>query len=583
MQKLLSRTPCAPGPPILSVNTLPFHASCFFSSGFFSGASNLVPKMSSSASALRHPHQHTHFQRSPFSTSTTQSLRVMRISASGLWADNCWSFLYGCNLVPSRAWVVLEKNAYGCTVGCRLRAGFTTLAENSGNGGELSPDGGNDVENVKVAAEERRVLRRRGGISGGDGVVLLSSPDLLKIPGVGPRNLRKLVDKGFEGVAELKQLYKEKFFGKSSQKMVEFLQSSVGIIHKHHAESITTFIKESVDEELKENDLKLVQKKRITFCVEGNISVGKTTFLQRIANETLELRDLVEIVPEPIDKWQNVGPDHFNILDAFYAEPERYAYTFQNYVFVTRVMQERESSGGIKPLRLMERSVFSDRMVFVRAVHEAKWMNEMEISIYDSWFDPVVSSLPGLIPDGFIYLRASPDTCHKRMMLRKREEEGGVSLKYLQDLHEKHESWLFPFQSGNHGVLSVSKVTNCIDWSLHPKIRDRVFYLDGDHLHSSIQKVPALVLDCEPDIDFSRDTEAKEEYARQVAEFFEFVKVNKEISASNTGEDATKSNHPQVLLPHNGNLWMPGTQPFPSSALKSLDFRRSPTTPFSPQ
>lgn len=32
-------------------------------------------------------------------------------------------------------------------------------------------------------------------------------------------------------------------------------------------------------------------------------------------------------------------------------------------MFVTRVMQERESSGGIKPLRLMERSVFSDRMV----------------------------------------------------------------------------------------------------------------------------------------------------------------------------------------------------------------------------
>ncbi|RWV93894.1 hypothetical protein BHE74_00027042 [Ensete ventricosum] len=31
--------------------------------------------------------------------------------------------------------------------------------------------------------------------------------------------------------------------------------------------------------------------------------------------------------------------------------------------------------------------------VFVRAVHEANWMNEMEISIYDSWFDPVVPAL----------------------------------------------------------------------------------------------------------------------------------------------------------------------------------------------
>ncbi|WZY78291.1 hypothetical protein YC2023_024675 [Brassica napus] len=210
-------------------------------------------------------------------------------------------------------------------------------------------------------------------------------------------------------------------------------------------------------------------------------------------------------------------------LDVFYSEPQRYAYTFQNYMFVTRLMQEKEFTSGVKPLRLMERSVFSDRMVFVRAVHEAKWMNEMEISIYDCWFDHVVSALPGVVPDGFIYLRAIPDTCHKRMMLRKRAEEGGVSLKYLQDLHEKHESWLLPFDSGNHGVLSVSKPSLQMDNSLHPDIKDRVFYLEMNHMHSSIQKVPALFLDCEPNIDFSRDIEAKRQYTRKVAEFFEFV------------------------------------------------------------
>ncbi|XP_022773526.1 uncharacterized protein LOC111315784 [Durio zibethinus] len=407
--------------------------------------------------------------------------------------------------------------------------------------------------------------------------VLVGSPDLLTIPGVGPRNLRKLVENGIQGVAELKHLYRHKFFGKASQKMVEYLQSSVGIMHRNHAESITTFIKESVDEELKDlnSDVKPAAKKRLTFCVEGNISVGKTTFLQRIANETLELRDLVEIVPEPVDKWQNVGPDHFNILDAFYAEPHRYAYTFQNYVFVTRVMQERESSGGIKPLRLMERSVFSDRMVFVRAVHEANWMNEMEISIYDSWFDPVVSCLPGLIPDGFIYLRASPDTCHKRMMLRKRAEEGGVSLDYLCDLHEKHESWLFPFESGNHGVLSVSKLPILMDSSLHPDIRDRVFFLEGNRMHSSIQKVPALVLDCEPNIDFSRDIEAKRQYACQVAEFFEFVKKKKELSSAEAGQEGKVSSQPQISLPQTGGLWVPDGKHFPDSAFKSLEFRRA--------
>ena len=128
----------------------------------------------------------------------------------------------------------------------------------------------------------------------------------------------------------------------------------------------------------------------------------------------------------------------------------------------------------------------------MRAVHEAKWMNEMEISIYDCWFDDVVSALPGVVPDGFIYLTAIPDTCHKRMMLRKRAEEGGVSLKYLQDLHEKHESWLLPIDSGNHGVLFVSKPSLQMDNSLHPDIKDRVFYLEMNHMHSSIQKVKVI-------------------------------------------------------------------------------------------
>ncbi|XXG73561.1 hypothetical protein AAC387_Pa07g2459 [Persea americana] len=447
----------------------------------------------------------------------------------------------------------------------------------------IEEDGGVEEDEKKTGSEGRQRLqreRRQRSSSDGGGGAMPGNVDLLMIPGVGPRNLRKLVDKGIGGVAELKQLYRDKFLGESSQKMVDFLQSSVGIIHKNHAESITTFIKESVDEELKDEgpnaaDAKPAQKKRLTFCVEGNISVGKTTFLQRIANETLELRDLVEVVPEPIAKWQDIGPDHFNILDAFYAEPQRYAYTFQNYVFVTRVMQERESAGGVKPLRLMERSVFSDRMVFVRAVHEANWMNEMEISIYDSWFDPVVSVLPGLVPDGFIYLRASPDTCHKRMKLRKRTEEGGVSLDYLRDLHEKHESWLFPFQSGNHGILSVSQLPLHMDNSLHPDIKDRVFYLEGNHMHSSIQKVPALVLDCEPNIDFNKDIEAKQQYAHQVAEFFEFVKRKKEIPSPDAVSSGGQGSTQPIVMPHKSGLWVPEGNHFPESALKSLDFRRA--------
>lgn len=139
---------------------------------------------------------------------------------------------------------------------------------------------------------------------------------------------------------------------------------------------------------------------------------------------------------------------------------------------------------------------------------------------------------------------------HYRLLLCGRPEEHGVSLDYLRDLHEKHEKWLLPAQTGSGGILSVSPALRA---PMSPRIRDRVFYLEGDHVHSCIQKVcllsyckframklifnfrsdffkskylntplslnsafsclqvPALMLDCDQNIDFSKDLEAKAE------------------------------------------------------------------------
>ena len=149
--------------------------------------------------------------------------------------------------------------------------------------------------------------------------------------------------------------------------------------------------------------------RRVTLCVEGNISVGKSSFLREVTSKDEKLKGLVQgpplgrggkaqcmvtvclqfltssprpyfpnyfspsvsphrafaaVVPEPVDQWQSVnGKADQNILAAFYKDPKRFAYTFQNYVFATRMKQEQSSRASDKPLRLMERSVFSDRMV----------------------------------------------------------------------------------------------------------------------------------------------------------------------------------------------------------------------------
>lgn len=50
--------------------------------------------------------------------------------------------------------------------------------------------------------------------------------------------------------------------------------------------------------------------------------------------------------------------------------------------------------------------------------------------------------LPSMVPDGFIYLRATPDVCNTRMVMRNRSEETGIARDYLENLHDKHEQWL---------------------------------------------------------------------------------------------------------------------------------------------
>lgn len=81
-------------------------------------------------------------------------------------------------------------------------------------------------------------------------------------------------------------------------------------------------------------------------------------------------------------------------------------------------------------------------MVFVRAVHALQQLNEVELEIYDSWFNPMLDWQPELVPDGFVYLKTDAATCARRIQMRKRHEEAGVPLDYLERLHGLHDRWL---------------------------------------------------------------------------------------------------------------------------------------------
>ena len=175
---------------------------------------------------------------------------------------------------------------------------------------------------------------------------------------------------------------------------------------------------------------------RHVLVIEGNIGAGKSTFL-RLLNQHLD----IDPVFEPHDKWQNVGGGE-NLLEKFYTDIRRWAYTFQTYAFVTRVLeQEKEVHNCLSGVQVLERSVYSDRYCFAKNCFEMGVMLPLEWQLYRDWFDWLVEGYTTK-PTGFIYLKTEPSVCYDRLRKRNRHEEAAVPLDYLRRLNEKHEDWL---------------------------------------------------------------------------------------------------------------------------------------------
>ena len=174
------------------------------------------------------------------------------------------------------------------------------------------------------------------------------------------------------------------------------------------------------------------------YFVEGNIGTGKSTFLSMIEKT---YGDKYQVIYEPVDVWTNFKDSSGkNILQYFYEDPKRFAYTFQNTAFVSRVekLQEIDTS---KDAIFIERSIWSDKNIFAKNCFESGMMSEIEYMLYEKWFSWLEKNLS--IGDyEFIYLRCAPETSFERMKKRSRSEETGVSLEYITQIHNQHEIWM---------------------------------------------------------------------------------------------------------------------------------------------
>lgn len=77
------------------------------------------------------------------------------------------------------------------------------------------------------------------------------------------------------------------------------------------------------------------KKQPIVVSIEGNIGVGKSTLIDLLKQK---LNSSCEFVSEPTDEWSKIVDENGrNLLDLYYTDMKRWAYTFQNMAYITRM------------------------------------------------------------------------------------------------------------------------------------------------------------------------------------------------------------------------------------------------------
>jgi deoxyadenosine/deoxycytidine kinase len=177
----------------------------------------------------------------------------------------------------------------------------------------------------------------------------------------------------------------------------------------------------------------------MVISLDGNIGAGKSTLLEAIRVAMPE----VEVVVEPVGEWTRLrSAEGKSLLELFYEDKRRWAYTFQNCAILTRLRSLKSVLRTTpKKIVITERSVLTDRFVFAEMLRASGDLDDIEWSLYNQWFDTYASYSEAPV-DRIIYLTTGVGTSADRITARGREGEGAIPKEYLTALEAQHETWL---------------------------------------------------------------------------------------------------------------------------------------------
>jgi len=194
--------------------------------------------------------------------------------------------------------------------------------------------------------------------------------------------------------------------------------------------------------------------------IEGNIGSGKSTLLANL-KKYFDNNTYIIFLKEPVDEWSKIKDENgITILEKFYADQDKYSFSFQMMAYISRLkllkdtinqikaqqdklMKERKQPDNYfklpKYIIITERSLFTDKMVFAKMLYDTGKIEHVNYQIYLNWFNTFSEEFP---IHKVIYVKTDAKICHERIMTRHRGGEEHIPIDYLKSCSEYHDNML---------------------------------------------------------------------------------------------------------------------------------------------
>ena len=160
--------------------------------------------------------------------------------------------------------------------------------------------------------------------------------------------------------------------------------------------------------------------------ISGIIGVGKSTLTQDLS-ERLGYATYNEPVKD--------NP----YLEDFYSDMNRWGAMMQIHLLFRRFEQHQQIVWNSEKGAVQDRTIYEDT-IFARMLHEAGFIDQRDYDTYQGHFNLMKRYL--VYPNLLIYLRVDPETSLQRIAKRGRKTESGITLDYMQKLHDGYESFI---------------------------------------------------------------------------------------------------------------------------------------------